>query len=158
VRVARAVGRKTIVAAIAVAAITALATGCGGDGGSDEDQIRTAVEDVQQAFADNDLEAACDRMTKAAQQHVGSIGHDPPAGCVKDLQAFAGFLKKGRTGAPNAHPAVTAVDIQGDRATARLRLGDAPPSEIPLRKDDGQWKLNALWGDLPAERQEDKYP
>lgn len=141
----------------ACVALTALAllSGCGG--GDDRQEIRSALRDLQQAFAAQDERAICDALTEAGREHIGSLGHDPREPCVTNI---------GMTLTPRARLSarelarerhVTRLEIDGDRATAVVRLGEGSIGRVPLAKEDGEWKVDALYGDIPAADQEDNY-
>jgi hypothetical protein len=134
-----------------------------GDDASDEQQIADAVRGLQRSFASDDLHAACEHLTRAAQRHVGQAGHGRPGRCFEDVGALADMMAESRREAaaaigPRRVPKVTRIDVAGDHATARLTLGPRAVADVPLAHEDGRWKVDALYSDLPAAQQEDKFP
>ncbi len=145
--------RSLVAGAIAVAIMLA---GCGSEP-SDEDQVRAVVADVRRAFEANDVAALCDITTKDAQRHVGYAGHQPPEGCARDMRQFVAMVRKSTGGEGPAEPTVERVTIRGDRATAVVDAGEGALARLPLVREGGTWKLDALYGGMPAGRQEDKF-
>jgi hypothetical protein len=151
------------VAGLAVALAVALLGACGE---SDEEQIRAAVEGVQQAFVDGDLAEVCERLTEEGRRHIGGIGHDlgpdgePPevTPCPRDLRVLAGGIQdSSRRWRENAARRIYGVRIDGDRATAEVEFERGVGGSLPLAREDGEWKIDGLYGGMPAEQQEDNY-
>lgn len=141
---------------VAFAALIALALlpACGGD---DEQEIRSAIRDLQQAFARQDGPAICGALTEAGREHIGTLGHDPREPCgeniwmLLDPDAKADARETGRERGPRR------IEVDGDRATVVVRLGPGSVGRVPLAKEDGEWKVDALYGDIPAGEQEDNF-
>lgn len=143
-------------AALAIAA-SPVAIGCGGESAQDVAADRGAIRDVarsvQESFAKGDVAGVCRRLTKAAQVHVGNAGHGLPEGCPKDLRTFGGWVEKGSF-VPGR---IVSTDVDGETATARMEFRGSR-IDVPFAQEDGEWKLNALYGSRPAQLQEDNYP
>lgn len=43
-------------------------------------------------------------------------------------------------------PIIVYVDVDGDRAIALATLGGSTPAELRFAKQDGQWKLDRVFG------------
>lgn len=132
-------------------ATLALALGGWGCGGGDEpaETPATGIRALQAAFAADDLAALCQRMTPAAREDAGSMGHGVPTTCRRDLRRALEMIEQGgRWGAP---PAIARVDANGDRATAILEQESGWQAAVPLVKEDGVWKLDAFFGTGGAE-------
>jgi hypothetical protein len=145
-------------AAITLAAVAA-ATGCGND---DEAEIRSVVATVQDDFAAGRLDAVCDSMTDAEREHIHALGHETPASrgrtCGQQLKAFLvdGIRTQARrTGA--GPPEITSLEIDGDTALVTVEGPDGHSQAVPMARQDGEWKVNGLFGGIPAERQSDKF-
>lgn len=160
----RRVGRQVVAVVLAVAAVTG-ATACGE---SDEEQareIRAAVERVQRAFATGDLRGVCDGLTEAGRRHIGAMGHDyganereaKPSPCLPDLRMLYDGIRKSKDWRAQTSRRIGDIRIDGDRATATVAYGGGASGDLPLEKEDGEWKVNGLYGGIPAERQEDHY-
>ena len=126
-----------VVAALAVA-------GCGG--ASDEEQVRTTVEDYIIAFVDGDGDKACDLLTKETRdafvQQVSSLVKTRDCGeAIKKLGDLAGpTVDRALKGAK-----VTEVKVNGENATATLESrGTKTPTQ--LKKEDGDWKISDVPG------------
>jgi len=126
--------------ALGIAAILA-GTGCG-DG--EQDAVRTAIGEIRRAYLSEQYSRVCSRMTVAAQREVGQLGHATPSNCPADIakQMSAAIL------APRDRidPEIREIDVDGDKATVTAIAGGNAPSTFYLRKQDGAWKLNQLWG------------
>jgi hypothetical protein len=144
----------TLAAALLVGALGG--TGCGAE--SDRDRIEAAVVDVQDAFASGHLRDVCDGLTRAGRKHVMSLGHSSSGSCARDLRLIYQLVRDrdggGRFGAGRE---LLSVNVQGKRAVARVSFGSSGSGLVHLTQEDGGWKVNGLWGGLPAERQKDKY-
>lgn len=140
--------------ALVVASLSLAAAGCGA---SDEERIRGAIADLQQAYADGDIGRACELMTRGAQRHLGEAAHDAPVTCVHDLRSMARGNAARRGARDITRPAVTGVRVSGDRATVTLRVGSSVVSHVPMRREDGDWKVDAIYGEIPGAEQKDSY-
>lgn len=112
--------------ALAIAA-GLLVAGCGGDeGGSPED----AVEAYADAARDADGEAACELISSASVEAIEEFGDDCPA-------AFEEF---GGGDVPDDLE-IGEVTEDGDTATVET-TGDGETTEIPLVREDDEWKID----------------
>lgn len=145
--------RAFALAALVVTMVTV--TACGG--GDDEAEIRTAIRDLQTSFAARDFVGVCDSMTEAARRHIGSLGHEPIDPCERNMRMVARMAEKGAAGAPVPRRRIGRIEVDGDQATATVRFEDGATGHVPLSKEDGEWKVNALFGDIPAQSQEDNF-
>jgi hypothetical protein len=143
-----------LVAALVVAMATG-GTACGGE--SDEDEIRALVADTQRAFDAGELRIVCDSLTAAAKHHIVSMGHGEEGRCIYDLRLLHQSIKANRAGGKAVQRQVTRIAIDGDRATATVTYRNTPPAEVPLLKEGDSWKIDALFGGLPAGRQQDRF-
>jgi hypothetical protein len=134
----------------------ALVAGCGG--GSDSEQISELMGDVQQAFRKGDAATVCNSLSTAAQAHVGSAAHGDRDPCRADLGVFIDMIREApEKDEHRQQPRIQRVEVEGDRATAVADYGRSAV-RVPLVREAGEWKVDALYGDIPAARQEDKYP
>jgi predicted NodU family carbamoyl transferase len=121
--------------------------GCGGGNkGSDEDQVRSAVTGYAHAFGNGDGEKACSKLTKGAQAAFVTrvsalVGTRNCAEAIDKLHAAAGATVT----APFRDAKVTAVTVKGDAATATLTAGSGTRT-VPLQKQDGDWKIARVPG------------
>ena len=111
--------------------------GCGG-GPSDEQQIRAALAEFQQATASHDYKALCERiLAPKLIETVKQIGLP----CELALQ-------KGFEDVRDPQLSVGAITVEEDRATARVRSSAAgqEPSEdrVQLVKIDERWRIASL--------------
>lgn len=135
---------------------------CGGSGSdADEEQIRAAIERTQKAFAAGDLRAVCASLTKDGQRQIGQLGHDiigaPPEPCAPELALIADAIKQNGGLARALRPKVIDIEVDGDKATATVRFDRRGQGAVPLAKERDEWKVDALYGGLPADRREDTY-
>lgn len=151
------------VALAVLAALAAALTGCGT--GSDEERIRAVVADLQSALDELDAERACALLTAAGREHVAAVAHSAGGSdpietgktCVTELPAIARSLRGERRATPLPAPEVRRVAVDGASATAVLEVADGIRIVVPFATEDGEWRADALFGDIPGARQEDKY-
>lgn len=152
-----AAGRPSTLTALAVVA-ACLTVGC--DQRSDEERIRDVVTAAQAALEAGDVDEVCSLLTAPARAHVASVAHgsDPSKTCATELVPIARAMRREARAHPIPPPRVIAVSVDGDRAVARVRIAHGIATRVPFAIEDGEWRADALYGDLPAARQEDKYP
>ena len=125
--------------ALAAAAATLAASGCGGSGGqSDEDQIKATLDDYYTAFATGDEESACADLASEVQQRFakGSGTEDCPSAIAK--ARMRPIVRRYTARFKDAE--VVSVKVAGDNALAKVRaFGVTQP--IPLRREGKEWKI-----------------
>lgn len=136
---------------IVVAALAAtFVVGCGEN---DAERVAAKIEALQTDLAAGDVAAVCANLAARPQRQIGSVGHDRrPTTCERDLRAFVKQLRTGAelTGAEPfdprrlRRPQLVRVDVDGDRALARMRL-DGQPLDVPFVEEEGRWKLDDLF-------------
>lgn len=125
----------------AVAALAALAAGCGGTPTpSDEERVRTVLADFGRATAAKDYDRLCSRiLAPALVEQVTSIGLACPAA-----------LRQGLGEVSEPRIAVGAVRVAGDAATAEVSSsarGQVPSRDtIELRRVRSGWRIASLGG------------
>lgn len=147
------------------ALVALLAAGCfiascgASDADEDRDQIEAAVRDVQQAFAAGDTGRVCRLLSKSARKHVEAMGHDlvRTQPCYIDLYMFSDGVTGDRGWRKRTARPVRDIEIGNGRATAKIDFGDGQTANLPLVEEEGKWKVDALYGGIPAERQRDNY-
>jgi hypothetical protein len=150
-----------IAGSVAVAVALALPgfgyAACGGDSGDgdDEDRIADVVSRFQTSFANGDLHDVCAIVTPAAYHHAGDSGHDDRESCQREMRKIVQWMRRGGSG-PVAGRELVGVDVEGDSAVATIGVGAGERVRLPLARVDGDWKVDAVYGDIPAGRQEDK--
>lgn len=150
-------------AAAAAAAILVAWPGaaCGGGGSAEREQIETAVRDLQRAFASEDSERVCALLSRDARKHVESMGHDPPGQpsgpCDFDVYMFYEGVQKARDWKKRTARGIRDVDVNGARATATIEFEDGQTASLPLVRERGAWRIDALYGGIPAGQQKDNY-
>jgi hypothetical protein len=120
-----------------VLAVCALA-GCGDDGPSDEQQIRSTLTEFQRATAEHDYKALCGRiLAPKLIETVKQIGLPCEAA-----------LEKGFEDVRDPRLSVGEITVDGDGAKAQVRssaAGQAPSEDTVelVRVDDG-WRIASL--------------
>ena len=122
----------------ALALVLAILAGCGGEGPTPEQQVRTTVSDFGRATAAKDYKSICDRLLAPKLiEDVTSIGLP----CERALQRGLGHVKDPRLTIGN-------VTIDGDQASAEIRSsasGQEPSQDtLKLVKVNGTWKISSL--------------
>lgn len=86
-----------------------------------------------------------------------SVGHRSSGSCPRDLETVQGLIWQDRDRPKAATHRVLRIRVRGDAATAVVDYGGGSRGDVPLAKEDGDWKIDGLYGGLPAQRQTDKY-
>jgi ketosteroid isomerase-like protein len=119
---------------------------CGGEQPSDEQQVRTAITDLANAEADGDYERVCELMTDELAALVVSTDPKGAQDCETALKNAGGNLTAAERKKLRAVK-VTRVELRGeDTALADVEPNDQFGANQPLRKVDGQWKLDRNGG------------
>ena len=135
--------RTLSLALLATAALGVSA--CGGDdsggGGDDESQIRAVVSDYAAAIADQDGDKACGFLTDQARESVEAAGRSLQAdGCADVMEKVLEQTSEAdRDDLKDIE--VVSVEIDGDRATVRVKAGGDEGDPSTLVKEDGDWKI-----------------
>jgi hypothetical protein len=114
---------------------------------SDKSAVAVAVKAYYAAVAADDGGASCALLSAGLQQSiVQSLGRAPTLrhkGCAGILTLFFGR----RRGA-SISPAVTVIGVRlkGDHGFALISTRTAPTGEIPVVRENGEWKIGALIG------------
>jgi hypothetical protein len=136
VRGARA---ATALAALAVA-------GCGGGGGDEATAVRSTVQRYVDAFVNGDGAKACSLMTARTRRTF--VNDSKPLTHTDDCATATGSVRAaaGQKAIDDLRRArISAVKVNGDRATARLTAG-AGQSVATLSKEGGDWKVSSAPG------------
>jgi hypothetical protein len=133
-------------------ALALAGTACGDDsdsGGADgpqvggqEGEVRATIASLYEAMGDGDAQGVCDRLTEAAQRQIAG-GSGSKARCVKGFQRFLDNAEKAGGLDLTLKAKVEKVKVKGDSATATVSFGEQTRGDIPLVKQDGEWKLEA---------------
>jgi hypothetical protein len=145
--------RRLVVAGVVVATLAAGGVGCGGSddddaaaGGSDEEAVTAVLDEMGARFGEEDYAGACELMTREARAQLSASaaqlgvtgGDSPVAGCDEVFAASAGQGKLFE----DLDPEVTAVEVDGDRATVTAdQSHDAKPAQAQLLREGGEWKV-----------------
>ena len=125
----------TLIACLVV--LLAAAAGCGGSGDSGASDAANSYVDAYNAKDGGQL---CSALSDHLTQQLGG------ANCAR-------FLGEQISGASNTLK-VTKVNVSGDHATAELESsgesGQGTPLAIVLEKQNGDWKVTALAGNVPT--------
>jgi hypothetical protein len=126
------------VSALVLLVCVALLIGCGGNG--DETAVRRAVERWNAAVLDHDGRAACaelsTRLRKSIERHL--LGE----GVGGDCRTWAARYVSPRHPATHRGLRITAVKIDGERATVHLSARGAVDSDARLVDERGRWRID----------------
>jgi hypothetical protein len=132
---------RSLVAALAAAALLAGAGGCGTD---DEQEVRDTLARFERATADHDFEALCD----------GILSRDLVERITRVFPTCEAALRRSVL-AELRQPVINVgrVRVRGDRAFAQVTtsaVGQTPARvTIELVKQDDDWRLSSLAGAQP---------
>lgn len=132
-------------AGAATLAVITSVSACGGGGADEEPRIRRAYVDLQGRFEARDPNGVCARISEAAKEQVGSLGHAQPTTCVRDIRQMFKWVTQGAA-RDVARPKLMRVAVDGDAATITARLVGETTGRIPFVEEDGDWKLDSLFG------------
>ena len=118
-------------------ALLALA-GCGDQGPTPEEQVRSTVTEFGRATAAKDYQALCDRLlAPSLVEEVESIGLP----CEVALRQGLGQVRDPRL-------TIGRIEVRDDRASAQVRTtaaGEQPSEDtLELVDVDGSWKISSL--------------
>ena len=130
----RPVATRRVVLALVACALA----GCGDSGPSDEQQIRTTLDQFAQATAAQDYPALCQRiLAPKLVDTLEQIGLPCEAA-----------LRRGFEGVKQPQISVGDVTVDGDSAKAQVRSsaeGQKPSQDtVELARVNGQWRISSL--------------
>jgi hypothetical protein len=135
---------RRAIAAIGLAMLAACAPASIGCGEGDERDIEEAFGELRRAYLTEDYPGICARMSTAVQREIGQLGHDEPTTCVRDMaQNMSAAVLSPRD---RVDPKIEEIEVDGDRATVLATLGGTTPGNVHFVKQDGDWKLDQLFG------------
>jgi ketosteroid isomerase-like protein len=116
----------------------------GAGGSSDESRARATVERLYAGIRAGDADAVCSTLTAPAQKQVaaGAIGSGKAGSCADAFQQFLDAAEKQGGLNLTLKAKVERVTVKGDKAVAKVSFGKTRAGEIPLVKQDGEWKLD----------------
>jgi hypothetical protein len=116
----------------------------------DRHPVAVALHDLQRAYLKGDAQGICERMTPSAQTQAGSMAHGTPTVCRDDIRRSLQLFDQGTGWEEAENPEITAIDVDGDEATATVVTGDRRSAAVPFSKGKGGWRLNAFFGVPPS--------
>jgi len=129
-----------------VAVAILLLTACSSDDSADQaPRVLAALDAVQRAFTNGDLDAVCARLSVAAKNEVGEIAHGQPTACARDLRRFRRMIAKGSGWDSAGSPQPEGVTVHAGGATVLAELRDRSV-DLPFVEEGGRWKLESFMG------------
>ena len=128
----------------AVLAVAMVFAACG-DGGSDEQQITTAIKEYMRAFANGDGDEACDHLTDERREEMeqGLKQVAGEASCDALSKVVDQIEETDPGGLDKLHEIeVEDIKVTGDTATAWPTYHGERADQAKLRRVDGEWKLD----------------
>jgi hypothetical protein len=120
---------------VAVAAVGVIALR-GGSSGSDEDQVREVLTDLQTASRDGDGNRICNELFTPKLAALVSASSDTGS-CTAEV--------KNQLFSPDAQIEVQSVEVpDGSNATATVEEANGNVSKVFLVKQDGQWRIRSV--------------
>jgi hypothetical protein len=116
-----------------------LALALGACGGSDSDDVKSSLQDYNNAVAEKDAAKACDKLSDAAKKTIGGKS------CEDTLKSGFALLNAKQLDAFKKTE-IKNVKVSGDKATATITFpkdSGVPDQTQTLVKEDGQWRLQA---------------
>jgi hypothetical protein len=125
--------------ALPLAAAAALALGLTACGGSDSDDVKSSLQDYNNAVGDKDAGKACDLLSDAAKKTIGGKS------CEQTLKSGLALLNKKQLAAFK-DTTIKNIKVKDDKATATISFpkGSGVPDQTQtLVKEGGKWHLQA---------------
>jgi hypothetical protein len=116
-----------------------LALGLSACGGSDADDVQSALSDYNQAVANQDAGKACNLLSDAAKKTIGGKS------CETTLQAGFRLLQPKQLAAFK-NTEIKTIKVNGNKATATITFpkdSGVPEQTQTLVKENGAWHLQA---------------
>jgi hypothetical protein len=117
--------------------------------GTSEERVQaaSAVKAYLDAQVAGDWARACSYLLGEIREHLEALQEKAPnpqaGGCPKAMQAFIGSVPKGALRIiADLH--VLSMRVAGNRGFLIYEDGEAAPTEIPLQREGGKWKVRAL--------------
>src|SRR4051812_17071618 len=121
---------------LVAAAALALGPACGG---SDSDDVKSSLQDYNNAVGDKDAAKACDLLSDAAKKTIGGKS------CEQTLKSGLALLNTKQLSAFK-DTTIKNIKVNGDKATATISFpkGSGVPDQTQtLVKESGSWRLQA---------------
>lgn len=120
-----------------------LSSGCGSEG-SPEEEVTKSVRNWTAALSEGDGGAACDRMTTAGRVELARFassfaGTQPAADCPTNVKRFQ---KKLSPQVQRQTLDADVDDVRVDGAVAIVRMAHGGPTQVRLREEDGEWRVD----------------
>lgn len=111
---------------------------------TDEEQIKTLIATVQQAFKDGDGQLICDSLSPPGQRDLVYYGRltNFPGPCPKVASELAKRNQTSQAKLPQAR--VLKVQVNGKQAVALVRASQAPPVRQRYDNINGTWKIHSF--------------
>lgn len=132
-RLSGRLAKRTVCALVVAVA----AFGLGACGGSDEDDVRAAVNDFRDAVREKDSEAVCQSFTdKALEDAFRQKGDEARKRCTDFIKESADQRAK----EAEKDFEITEVKVDGEKATVKTK-SEGQESQAKLEKVDDEWKI-----------------
>jgi hypothetical protein len=116
-----------------------LALGLTACGGSDSDDVKSSLQDYNNAVASKDAAKACDKLSDAAKKTIGGKS------CEDTLKQGFALLNAKQLDAFKKTD-IKSVKVNGNKATATITFpknSGVPDQTQTLVKENGEWHLQA---------------
>jgi hypothetical protein len=128
--------------AMFMATVVAMASSCGGANGDtaqERNEIRASFATLNERLVERDPVGICRWMTRVAQRQIGSIGHQAPTSCTKDVREFL------RSERRPVHPRIDGISIDGDRAIVVAGYDADQAGAFVFEEEADRWKLGTVF-------------
>jgi hypothetical protein len=120
-------------------AVGGLALGLGACGGSDSDDVKSSLQDYNNAVASKDATKACAKLSDAAKKTIGGKS------CENTLKSGFALLNAKQLDAFKSTE-IKNIKVSGNKATATISFpknSGVPDQTQTLVKENGEWHLQA---------------
>jgi len=121
---------------VALICLLVAVPGCGG--GDDKKDAQQTVRDFVEATKERDADKFCDELVtqEFLEQTIGATGDKAKESCKREFRNLRGLRV--------TLVRIVTTEVDGDNATVTAvldRQGQPIREKLPLKKEDGDWKL-----------------
>lgn len=137
--------RLALPAALLALAGSSAFSACGGGEADARTEIAEVFDQVWAAVDEGDLGAICAHLGRNGRLQVISIGHTRRSSCEAGLGELVSGANAVGVREERPGPKIVDLDLTPNAPVATVRI-DGRETKVPLVREDGRWKLDAMFG------------
>jgi hypothetical protein len=110
-------------------------------------QVTVTLNHFYNALKQADGRAACALIADDQRDTIAeSVTLDPrtAGSCARSFASFARKARREGSLLPRTPVRVHRVKVEGDKAKATVSVGDGPVVQVPLGREDGEWRVREI--------------